>query len=223
MELQPFAPVVNVFDTMADESIVRTVLVECPGVHEDDATWEQSEEGVALTIRKSLLVDTADVAKGAVKPLEPLRQQLGVYTETFAFNDFTFQEDCTLERGVLTLTWRKKTSVRRGTGSAGRRIRTQHFKLTPRTDTARPGRNAAVEVDAPSLPSSLGWSDRDHRSEVDSIAAAPETPPDLGFGNEVTDASQINQLVPNVVARIEGRSDRQSLSMPPAPFSASQQ
>ena len=26
-----------------------------------DATWEQSEEGVALTIRKSLLVDTADV------------------------------------------------------------------------------------------------------------------------------------------------------------------
>ena len=26
-----------------------------------DATWEQSEEGVALTIRKSLLVDTAEV------------------------------------------------------------------------------------------------------------------------------------------------------------------
>jgi hypothetical protein len=182
---------------MIDEVVLRTVVVECPGVHEDDATWEQTEEGVALTIRKSSLVDTAEVATGVVKPLEPLRQQCGEFTETFAFPDFTFQEDCTLERGVLTLTWRKRTSVRRGSGR--RQSVPEHFKLTPRTD----GPVAGYPPYAGSVPSSINWSEHDHRSDVDSITPAPETPPHLL--NEVTDAASIPSLVSAAVATIEGR------------------
>jgi hypothetical protein len=213
MDLQPFAPVVNVFDKGFEDGIVRIVSIECPGVHEEDATWEQSENGVVLTISKSLLVDTPEVATGAVRPLEPLRQQFGVYTETFLFPDFTFQEDCTLERGVLTMTWRKHAVVRRG---SGRRL-PQQFFLTPRPEDAE-----APFGNGGSIPPSLDWSDRDQRSEVDSTAPAPETPPDFGAGNEVVDATYIATVVPAVVARIErqvsGLSSDTSRSVPPLPL-----
>lgn len=103
-----------------------------------------------------------------------------------------------MERGVLTLTWRRNTSVRRG---SGKRV-PQHFKLTPRMETLPGSQPAADLPETSSVPSSLNcWSERD---EVDSVTPGAETPPSFG-GNEVTDATLIATVVPAAIASIEGR------------------
>ena len=109
-----FSPDPAAYDEKRGDYLCRTIQIECPGVQEDQIHWEQSGNGVKIRIEKSRLVDEASVT--SVEGF-PLRQQSGVWEKLFRFPDGpfeVFQDECSLEHGVLRIRLKKCLLNRRG-------------------------------------------------------------------------------------------------------------
>jgi len=73
-----FNPQVNIYDEREPDYIKRTMMIECPGVLEDDVTWAKDGAGISLRIEKKKLID-----EGSVTSYCGLRQQSGVFEKKF--------------------------------------------------------------------------------------------------------------------------------------------
>eukprot|EP00435_Cladocopium_sp_Y103_P050101 s2994_g15.t1 len=109
-----FDPIVNVFDKAIDNGVQRFIRIECPGVVEDEIEWEELPNGVKVTINKK-----PPIEEHAVQPVEPIRQHHGVWEREFLFDHAEgrfelYEDEATLENGVLTMVLKKALQPRKG-------------------------------------------------------------------------------------------------------------
>ena len=100
-----FNPEVLVYDQQVGQYLVRRLVVECPGIRHEHVKWETEGGVITLQIKKLPLVD-----EGSVRAVYGLRQQFGVFKKRIPLPDGPFElaeEECTLDRGVLTVTLKK--------------------------------------------------------------------------------------------------------------------
>lgn len=104
-----FKPECNVFDKNAEHEIVRTILIECPGV--TAAEIEETELGVKVRLEKQQMIDEEKVF-----PVLPIKKSHGTFEQTFPVTDRHFrlcEEECTLEHGIFKIILRRAINIKK--------------------------------------------------------------------------------------------------------------
>ena len=114
-----FNPEPAIYDEKDAEYLYRTIVVECPGVIDQQVEWEDDGGRFILTITKSKLFD-----EGSVTIVEGFssRQQSGIWKKEFHFQDGPFaigRDSFHLADGVLRVRLKKSLLKRRGRLQAG--------------------------------------------------------------------------------------------------------